>query len=81
MDEEQPRESEARDEAILEAQVRVLKDTLADYRVLKVDQLEQLSGATDWNPGVFREALDAGVRRGVFSRRGDDFVELPPEGS
>ena len=81
MDEEQPRESEARDEAILEAQVRVLKDTLADYRVLKVEQLEQLSGATDWNPGVFREALDAGVRRGVFSRRGDDFVELPPEGS
>jgi hypothetical protein len=80
MDEEQPRESEARDEAILEAQVRVLKDTLADYRVLKVEQLEQLSGATDWNPGVFREALDAGVRRGVFSRRGDDFVELPPEG-
>ena len=46
-----------------------------------LDQLEQLSGATDWNPGVFREALDAGVRRGVFSRRGDDFVELPPEGS
>jgi hypothetical protein len=81
MDEEQPRESEARDEALLEAQVRVLKDTLADYRVLKVEQLEQLSGATDWNPGVFREALDAGVRRGVFSRRGDDFVELPPEGS
>ena len=80
MDEEQPRESEARDEALLEAQVRVLKDTLADYRVLKVEQLEQLSGATDWNPGVFREALDAGVRRGVFSRRGDDFVELPPEG-
>ena len=80
MDEDQPRESEARDEAILEAEVRVLKDTLADYRVLKVERLEELSGATGWEPGVFREALDAGVRRGVFSRRGDDLVELPPEG-
>jgi hypothetical protein len=78
-EDEQPRESAARHEAILEAEVRSLEQTLADYGVLETDRLEELSGASAWEPGAFGEALEAGIGRGVFSRRGDDLVELPPE--
>ncbi|HEX3316419.1 MAG TPA: hypothetical protein VHR88_00240 [Solirubrobacteraceae bacterium] len=79
-DDDPPRESEARNEAILEAEIRSLRDTLADYGVLEVPRLEELSGAEAWEQGAFHAALDAGIRRGVLQRRGDDFIELPPEG-
>ena len=78
-DDDPPRESAARDEAILEAEIRSLREALAEYRVLETDRLEELSGAGDWEPGAFHAALEAGIRRGVLSRRGDDFIELPSE--
>jgi hypothetical protein len=78
-DDDPPRESAARDEAILEAEIRSLREALAEYRVLETDRLEELSGAGDWEPGAFHAALEAGIRRGVFSRRANNFIELPPE--
>jgi hypothetical protein len=79
-EEDRPRDTPARREALLEAKVRSLRDTLAEYGVLEADRLEELSGAGAWEPGGFEQALSAAVQRGVIHRRGDDFYELPLEG-
>jgi hypothetical protein len=72
-------ESERHHTALLETEIRCLERTLRTYRVLTTDQLAELSGANRWRRGRLREALDAGVNRGVFARRGRNFVELPPD--
>jgi len=78
-EEDKPRDSPARREAILEAEIRSLQRTLANDGVLGPDKLEERSGATAWAPGAFAEALAAGISRGVLRRRGDDLIELPEE--
>jgi hypothetical protein len=72
-------ESERHHTALLETEIRCLERTLRTYRVLTTDQLAGLSGANWWRRGRLREALAAGVERGVFARRGQNFVELPPD--
>ena len=72
-------EAEPRRQAMLRTEVRCLERTLRTYRVLTRDQLARLSGADRWHHGRLREAIEAAERQGVLSRRGRDFVELPPD--
>jgi hypothetical protein len=72
-------EAEPHRAAVLDTEVRCLECTLRTYRVLTREHLAELSGATHWHEGRLRQAIDAGVQRGVLSPRGRDFVELPPD--
>jgi hypothetical protein len=72
-------EAERHTKAVLETEVPCLERTLRTYRVLTREQLAELSGATHWHQGRLRRAIEAAERLGVLSRRGRDFVELPPD--
>jgi hypothetical protein len=56
------------DEAVIEAEVRRLANTMRPYGVLRRDALERAAGAAGWHQGGFDAALRAAVRTGAFKQ-------------
>lgn len=61
------------EDAVLDAEARHLVRTLAPFRVLHRDALEQLSGAEHWHECSFERALAEAVRSGEIEKLPNDF--------
>jgi hypothetical protein len=58
--------ADGHEDAVVHAEARHLSRTLAPYRVLHRDALEQLAGAARWHECSFERALADAVRSGMI---------------
>lgn len=70
------REHPNHEQAVLDAEVRLLADMLSPFGVLTRHELARRADAWHWHSGTFETALRAGARRGVIELLPDGFVAL-----
>jgi hypothetical protein len=68
--------SRSHEDAVLDAEVRLLAHKLAPFGVLSEAELARRAEAHLWSSGRFREALRAGTRAGMLELLPGGFVAL-----
>jgi hypothetical protein len=68
---------EGHSEAVLSAEVRLLADQLARFRVLTTEELAREAKADLWHEGTFEAALKLGAKQGAIVLLPEGFVALP----